>query len=293
MSNLIGQTIEDKYKFIENIGKGSFGEVYKIQDKKSNHISACKVEQKHVKQRLRGEYRIYKRFAIKKLDCVPQVYGYLETPEQNLMIMDLLGKSLDSIFEDNNKKLDLPTVLKLAVTIIDHLHRIHNVGIIHRDIKPNNFMFGVGDKKTNLYVMDFGLSKKWHEGGKHIEHKSGRSMIGTARYASTNIHMGIEPTRRDDLESVGYMLVYFLKGSLPWQGLKKKTKDNKSDKIGEKKMMTDVKTLCEGLPSCFADYINYTKNLGFNEKPEYNFLRDLFINYAKEHKIQLKYFFET
>ncbi len=292
MSKLIGLTIEDKYKFIESIGKGSFGEVYKVQDKTNNQNSACKVEDKHIKQRLRGEYRIYKRFAIKKLDCVPQVSEYLETPEQNLMIMDLLGKSLDTLFEENNKKLDVPTVMKLAITIIEHLHKIHNVGIIHRDIKPNNFMFGVGDKKSNLYVMDFGLSKKWHEDGSHIEHKSGRSMIGTARYASTNIHLGIEPSRRDDMESVGYMLVYLLKGSLPWQGLKKKTKDNKSDKIGEKKLATEVKSLCEGLPSCFAEYITYTRGLGFKEKPEYNYLKDLFINYAKEHKIQLKYFWE-
>ena len=218
-----------------------------------------------VKNRLRVIY-LYKRFASKNLECVPTFHKYFETPDYNLLIMQLLGKSLDVVFEDCHSAIDVGTVMKIGITIISHLENIHRTGIIHRDIKPNNFMFGLDDKTSHLYVMDFGLSKKWHVSGDHIEYKGDRSMIGTARYASLNIHQGIEPSRRDDMESVGYMLVYLIKGSLPWQGLKKKTKDNPMDKIGEKKLLVNLKTLCEGLPNCFYEYINYTRNLQFKRK---------------------------
>src|SRR5207249_321851 len=110
---------------------------------------------------------------------------------------------------------------------------------------------------------------------------------GTARYASLNIHHGTEPSRRDDMESIGYMLIYLAKGSLPWQGLKKKTKDNPMDKIGEKKMSVDVRTLCAGLPECFYEYVNYTRNLEFTDLPDYEYLRKLFIHCAKVKGIEL------
>ena len=217
-------SVGNNYSLIEKIGKGSFGEVYRVTDKSGN-IYACKSELKGTKNRLRMETYIYKRFASKNIICVPKIYNYIETPQYNLMIMELLGKSLDVIFEECNNKIDISTVMKMAISIIDNLELVHRTGIIHRDIKPNNFMFGMADKKNQLYVMDFGLSKKWYSDGKHITYKTGRSMIGTARYTSLNMHVGIEPSRRDDMESIGYMLVYLIKGSLPWQGLKKKTKD--------------------------------------------------------------------
>lgn len=281
--------VGNNYRLIEKIGKGSFGEVYKVTDKSGTDF-ACKSERKDSKNRLRLESYIYKRFAVKNITCVPKIYNYMETPKYNLLVMQLLGKSLDVIFEECNNSIDIGTVMKMAITIITHLEKIHRVGIIHRDIKPNNFMFGVDEDRDNLFVMDFGLSKKWYSDGDHIPYKTGRSMIGTARYASLNIHVGTEPTRRDDMESVGYMLVYLVNGSLPWQGLKKKTKENPMDKIGEKKMMVDLKSLCADLPECFYEYINYTRNLQFTEKPDYEYLRELFRNSAKEHNIELRYF---
>lgn len=284
-------SVGDNYTLIEKIGKGSFGEVYRVHDKDGNEY-ACKAEKTSSKNRLRGESYIYKRFASKKLECVPKVYNYIETPKVNLLVMQLLGKSLDIIFEECGNKLDVGTVMKLAITIIDNLEKIHRIGIIHRDIKPNNFMFGLNKKNNHLYVMDFGLSKKWYIKKQHIPYRSGRSMIGTARYASMNIHVGLEPSRRDDMESVGYMLIYLVKGRLPWQGLKKKTKENPIDKIGEKKMLVNLRTLCEDLPECFYEYIDNTRNLQFTEKPDYKYLKQLFINSAKENNIKLKYFWE-
>ena len=275
--------IESNYKFLNKIGSGSFGSVYKIIYKTNNQVCACKVEDittdskgRVEKQRLKGEYLLYKRFRMKKITCVPEVYSYIETKSRSLMIMELLGDSLENVFEENNKKMDINKVCKIAIQIIKGLETIHRVGIIHRDIKPSNFMFGTGDEKDKLYIMDFGLSKLWFEDQKHIQYKNDRSMIGTPRYASVNIHMGIEPSRRDDMESVGYMLIYFAKGSLPWQGLKKKSRENPTDAIGEKKMMIDLHELCSGLPECFYEYINNTRNLEFTQKPDYELLVSLF-----------------
>ena len=285
-------SVGNNYRLIKKIGSGSFGEVYLVTDIEGNNY-ACKVESTDAKNRLQSESFIYKRFASKNLECVPTIHKYIETSDYNLLIMQLLGKSLDVIFEECNNSIDIGTVIKIGITIINNLEKIHRIGIIHRDIKPNNFMFGIDDKVNDLYVMDFGLSKKWCVNRDHIEFKSNRSMIGTARYASLNIHLGTEPSRRDDMESVGYMLIYLVKGSLPWQGLKKKTRDNPMDKIGEKKMMVNLKSLCEGLPNCFYEYINYTRNLQFTEKPDYEYLRDLFISSAKANNIIIKYFWET
>jgi serine/threonine protein kinase len=282
----------NNYRLLDKLGSGSFGEVYLLYDKVDGERYACKTELKSDKSRLKGEYNIYKRFAARNIKCIPTIYKYYETTDYNMLVMQLLGKSLDTIFEDCKKKLDIGTVMKVGIMIISHLEELHRAGFIHRDIKPNNFMFGLHDNANKLYVMDFGLSKKWYVKGDHIQYRTGRSMVGTARYASTNVHLGAESSRRDDMESVGYMLIYLVKGSLPWQGLKKKTKGDKTDHIGDKKMMVDLKFLCSGLPSCFYEYINYTKNLRFNDKPNYEYLRELFFNSANAQNIKLKYFWE-
>jgi serine/threonine protein kinase len=289
----VKQNVGQDYTLDEMVGRGSFGYVYKGIHRKTGNEIACKAEKisGSNKERLRAEYSLYKTFRNRRLSCVPRVDAYLSTKEWNLMMMQLLGCSLDKIFADNGSRLDLGTVMKIGLQILDGLQEIHDVGVIHRDIKPNNFMFGRREENedTKLYIVDFGLSKLWKDNrtGMHISQKQGRSMIGTARYASINIHLGIEPSRRDDLESLGYVMVYLAKGKLPWQGLAKKRSGSPRDEIKDKKMSTSTESLCSGLPSCFKEMIDYAKSLSFQQKPDYELINNMIRDSSKKDDIEL------
>ena len=280
--------LSDNCMLIDKIGEGSFGDVYIGKDKQGKKI-AIKIENRdeNKKSHLNMEYRIYKK--IRKMgftDGIPEVYSFIETDNFNIMTMELLGDSLSSIHEKFNKKFDLGTVMKLAIDIIDLMEQFHKTGFLHRDIKPNNFLVGVGEQRSKIYIMDLGLSKQYMVDGYHIKLKTDKGLVGTSRYTSVNIHMGLEPSRRDEMESIGYMLLYFLNGSLPWQGLKK---NKKTDVIGDVKICTSLNKLCKGWPSCFSEYILYCRTLSFDAEPDYKKLKELFINTAKLKKIELKY----
>lgn len=289
MTNKKSKLLSDDYIIIESIGSGSFGEVFLGQHKSGRKV-AIKTEDKLRVPRVYNEYKIYKYLAKSGFVIgVPKIYDFIKTPDYNIMVMQLLGPSLEDLFNDNNRIFDLPTVFLMAKQIILLLQKLHNTGYIHRDIKPNNFLIGRHSEKNQIYIMDFGLSKKYINNGKHIEFKNNRSLIGTARYASINMHMGIEPTRRDELESVGYMLVYFIKGVLPWQGIKKQKGIDHLKLIGEKKTCVSLNSLCEGVPSCFKKYLEYCRELGFNEKPDYDYILELFDNGCELYNIDPKF----
>lgn len=287
--------LSDDYKFIDMIGSGSFGEVYLVKDHKKREFAA-KIEEKKAHSRLLEENRIYKQLRKGGMKTgLPKVYKFIEIGEPakkfNVMIMDLLDKNLDQLFLDRESKFKISTVLKIGYDIIELLKQVHNAGFLHRDIKPNNFMIGKGKHAKDLYIMDFGLSKQFiNKDGNHIGFKVERSLVGTARYTSLNVHAGLEPSRRDDLEAVGYMLVYFLKGTLPWKGLKKKnSNDDQIKMIQRVKLSTSMSKLCSELPSCFSEYIIYCRNLRFEEIPDYEYLKSLFEKTAKESNIIMSY----
>lgn len=281
--------VGDNFSIIKMIGKGSFGSVFLTRAKDGNYY-ASKVELRSESSRLIEEYKIYRSLNKRGFKVgLPHIYNLVQTPKFNMMMMELLGPSLDSLLNKYNKKFTLETVLSLGINIVTLLERLHNSGFIHRDIKPNNFLIGYGKKCDRIYMTDLGLSKQYVRNGKHIDYTTNRSLIGTLRYASLNMHMGIEPSRRDDLESVGYMLIYCLKGTLPWQGLKKKHGENQVELIGNTKLVTSVDKLCEGLHENFKKYIQLCRNLKFEEKPNYDALRDCFNEIANELRITPKF----
>jgi len=208
---------------------------------------------------------------------VPNVHWYGVEGDYNVMVIDLLGPSLEDLFSFCNRKFSLKSTLMLADQMINRVEYMHAKNFIHRDIKPDNFLIGLGKKANQVHVIDFGLAKKYRDSKtqQHIPYRENKALTGTARYASVNTHLGIEQSRRDDLEAVGYVLMYFNRGSLPWQGLKANSKKEKYEKIMEKKMSTPVEVLCKHFPCEFTTYLNYCRSLRFEDRPDYAYLRRL------------------
>lgn len=280
----------DKFKLIKKLGSGSFGEVYMVQDTKDRKLFyAAKIEGRDVHIKLKDEYKIYKKLQSGgNVQGIPKIKTYIETSKVSAIIMELLGNGLDYYLEKENGIFNLETVLTIGITCIDLLKKTHSLGIIHRDIKPNNFVLGKIDT-DQLYIIDFGLSKQYISKGKHIELKEEKQLTGTPRYSSLNVHMGFEPSRRDDLESVGYMLIYFLKGKLPWQGAKKQKGIDHSKTIGRIKLYTSLEKLCDGLPNCFIEYLKYCRKMEFEETPDYVYLTNLFLQCVSDNSLNLQY----
>jgi serine/threonine protein kinase len=284
--DLTNNTVDGRFKIDRKIGKGSFGDVYIGQDIVKKHLVAIKAAPNDDPQKrniLHHEHEIYMELTkSKRSPLAPNVYWYgqNDTQSHSLIVMKYLGNSLEYLLHNNCAgKFSLKTTLMIAIQIFDLLKRLHSCNYVHRDIKPDNFLIGVGPEKSKIFVIDFGLAKRYKSvQNVHIRENADKRLTGTARYASINSHHRMELSRRDDLESLGYLIIYFLKGKLPWQGIPASTKQEKYSKIGLMKAEYPVEKLCEGLPEELTEYMKQVRNLDFKEKPDYYNLRSLFIN---------------
>lgn len=268
--------VAKKYRLGHKIGSGSFGVIYigtNITTKEDVAIKLEDVTSKHPQLHIESKFYRVMAGGI----GIPQLKWFGTEGDYNIIVMDLLGPSLEDLFNFCNRKFTLKTVLLLADQLISRIEFIHSRDYIHRDIKPDNFLMGLGDRGNLVYIIDFGLAKRYRDpkSRQHIRYRTGKNLTGTARYASLNTHLGIEQSRRDDLESLGYVLMYFNRGSLPWQGLKANTKRQKYERISEKKISTTLEELCRGYPAEFIAYLTYCRELRFDEDPDYVYLRSL------------------
>ena len=264
------------------IGHGSYGKVYVGKTDKGEPC-AVKVEKAdEPTPQLRYEARVL-RF-LDGCKGVPRMFGYWvsESKGNRHLAMELLGDTLEQRLRQH--RLPMHVVMgSIAPTYIRILKEIHNKGFVHRDIKPQNMMTGPPSDPTSLYLIDYGLAKRFMHphGGQHIAFREGKRLTGNLRYAAVNVHLGHESARRDDMEALGYVLIYFARGGmLPWMSApgnrKKETPQEMNERVKTMKMATRVDDLCQGLPAAFAHYLRHVRALKFEQQPDYEFLASLF-----------------
>lgn len=296
---MINKVIDGRFVIKEKIGAGSFGEVYFGQNLQTNEDVAIKIESSEIQS-----YQLYNESTIYNiLDGsinIPKIYwfGTFSTPKKsainyinkinkttNVMAFELLGKSLKNLFNECNRRFSLKTVLMIVDQMLSTIQIVHSHHYVHRDLKPENFAVGLGNKQNQIYMIDFGLSHKYRD-PQTLEHKpclTNAKAAGTPRYTSINALKGLDQSRRDDMESLLYIWVYFLKGSLPWMGIPYNEKDpnRKYMTILHIKKHYPIEQLCSELPEEFVKYFNEVRSLKYRDEPDYagyrKMFRDLFI----------------
>ena len=263
--------IGNKYKLLEKIGEGSFGSIYKGENIRTHELVAIKVEPIiNNTKLLKNESIIYQY--LNNNEGLPNVKWFGKDQVNYYMTINLLGESLQTL-KERKETFSLKLVLQIGIQIITLLKMIHDKGLVHRDIKPDNFLLGLKNKNKQIYIIDFGFCKTFLNNNKHIDMKKTSSLIGSNNFASINAHEFNELSRRDDLESLGYMLVYFYIGNLMW----KDYSNNDMIRIMKNNIEND-----ENIPIILIKYFEIIKSLEFKETPKYDLLFDIFKNELKE-----------
>ena len=277
-----------KYKPLKLIGKGTFSDVYLSLNTKTNKYVAIKAEKKCKNGVELLESEAFLLYSLRGFG-IPQVLSYGRTKTHNILVLPLLGKSLLDLFIYKNKNISINDICLIAIQILDRIEWIHSNNIVYRDIKPENFLFGKKDPEV-LYLIDFGLCRKYRSSttGKHIKPKNMGKFTGTSRYASLYAMAGNEQSRRDDIESIGYMIIFLMKKKLPWQGIKGNSYKECYHKLYLMKKYIEMEELCKGLPSEIIDYMNNARSLKFEEEPNYKYLKSLFNNILKKCKFKFE-----
>jgi serine/threonine protein kinase len=304
-SSIMGRVLADKFRIVRQLGGGSFGKVFIAEDieeqpgQKGPRCYAVKVEKVYGKRNtIRRELDVYTS-AGSKIENIPRVHMWCKGDNHKdesgkyyfhqYLVMELLGPSIFKLYEKAGKQLPWSLVAPIGIQIIKLLEQLHGEGFVHRDIKPDNFVMGLGERKGIVHMIDFGLSRRWEDlidkYTQNDETNSSSSVVGTARYMSINVHNGLVYGWRDDLESLGYVLIFLYCGKLPWQGVKGETKHMQMRMILNKKIDAKAnprKIFPKNLPSQLERYMQYCWNLDLETQPDYSYLRGLFRESAED-----------
>lgn len=268
--------LANKYKLLEKLSQGSFGKVFKAENIRTGERVAIKTEDKNKEHKsLKMEAKIYQYLA--NTDGFPQLKWFGVTNNVNYLVTNLLECSLTNIVKKYGR-LSLKTVLLIGKQMIERLETLHTHFLIHRDIKPDNFMINISDKSNKIYLIDFGFCKRYNHDGNHIEFKMNKTLIGTPNYVSLNVHKGCEPSRRDDLESCLYVMIYMLFGkffSTEQPLINGKELKPITILVSKKEQLTNI-------PHFLTVAINYVRTLKFEEEPDYKYIIQIFTDLLLE-----------
>ncbi len=271
------------YKVGRKIGEGGFGDVFAG----TTAFGVCAGEEVAIKlEPVKSDYPqlIHESKVLKSLQLgvpdvgLPKFHWSGTERNYNVMVIERLGPSLEKLFNLCSRRLSSKTVFSLAVQMVSCLEHVHSKGFLHCDIKPDNFLMGVGKQTSKVYLIDFGIARRYinSRSRHHLPCSHDNDFAGTERYASVNTHLGLTPSRRDDLESLGYVLVYLIAGRLPWQGVRAASDSRRRGLVSDLKASTTPEQLCKGFPAELIAYLTYARALGFEEDPDYDYLRALF-----------------
>ncbi|UJR10081.1 hypothetical protein I4U23_014303 [Adineta vaga] len=288
------QIIANRFRTIKCIGTGGFGEVYLAQDKDQNdRLIAIKFERRDTQRRqLPIEKCIFE--IMHQSIHIPRMYYFGIHNEHTVLAMDLLGPSVEDLLTFSGRKFSSKTICMILEQVLRGIEELHNHSLIHRDLKPDNFLFGLGTNSHMIHLIDFGLCKNYRHPltYEHNLYRTGKTLTGTARYCSLYTHHGIEQSRRDDIQCLSYIMIYLAKGCLPWMSIKISHRKKRNEKLMEIKESLTSKELCEDLPDEFELFYKYSRTLSFTQRPDYGYLRNLLLAVINRLKEKYDYIYD-